>query len=59
MKNGFANMDPARLKEISRKGQAALQAKGTRYKFTSETARAAALKARAAAKQPADVTANA
>lgn len=44
--SGFAAMTPEQRLDMARKGQAALKARGTRYKFTPEAARAAALKAR-------------
>jgi general stress protein YciG len=43
-KRGFAAMDPERHRAIAQKGGRAVAAKGTGHHFTSETARAAALK---------------
>lgn len=45
-KNGFANMDPEKLKELGSRGGKACVAAGKRPCFTSETARQASLKAR-------------
>lgn len=42
---GFAAMTPERRREIALAGQAALKAKGTRRVWTTEEARAAAMKA--------------
>lgn len=43
---GFAGLDPARLREISREGGRAAHEKGTAHQFSPEEARAAGLKGR-------------
>jgi hypothetical protein len=45
--SNFSKMTPERRSEIARMGQAALKASGNRKKWTSETAKAASLKAAA------------
>ena len=41
---GFAAMDPAKVRELARRGARASHAKGTAHKFTAEEARAAGRK---------------
>lgn len=41
---GFALLDPDRIREIASKGGKAAHAQGTAHKFTSEEARAAGVK---------------
>lgn len=48
VRRGFAALDPARVREIARKGGQAVHAKGSAHKFTSEEARAAGKKGGAA-----------
>jgi general stress protein YciG len=43
-RRGFASMDPAKQREIARKGGKAAHAKGTAHRFTPEEARAAGTK---------------
>jgi general stress protein YciG len=43
-RRGFASMDPAKQREIARKGGKAAHEKGTAHRFTSEEARAAGRK---------------
>lgn len=43
-RGGFAKMDPARQREIARKGGVAAHQKGKAHQFTSEEARAAGRK---------------
>jgi general stress protein YciG len=47
---GFASMDKQRLKELTQKGGKSAHAKGVAYKWTSEQAREASLKAKEAKK---------
>jgi general stress protein YciG len=43
-RSGFGAMDPARVREIARRGGKAAHAAGTAHEFTSEEARAAGRK---------------
>ena len=43
-KRGFGSMDPAKQREIAKKGGQAAHAKGTAHEFTSEKAREAGRK---------------
>jgi len=45
---GFAQMDPAKRRDIAREGGRAAHEKGTAHEFTTSEARAAALKSRLA-----------
>ncbi len=45
-RRGFAGMDPALVRELARRGGRAAQESGKAHRFTSEEARAAAIKGR-------------
>lgn len=47
---GFASMSPERLKEITKRGGKATQAKGVGHRWTAESGRAAAVEGKAKAK---------
>jgi hypothetical protein len=49
-KRGFASISPERRREIASMGGKSAHAKGTAHKYTSETGRAASLKAQRNAK---------